>query len=362
MAPSVAANRSTSESFDAESSDVRTGPARTWCTARDPKSTLLTWSADSSILGQRSCTAHPGSRAPPPSDGAMRSPELETFLSRFPESMMDASDSLETVLAKMAAIHPSKYAKDTQVERVTIEGVEGAWVTTPASDASRTVFFVHGGAFVSTGLTEYIPYAESVANWCHARVLIFAYSLAPAQRFPVQLDETLAVFRGAGMDPARTAFMGDSCGGGIALSALCRLRDEGAPLPACYAGLTPWLDSRQEGDAATAPRGVDPFVNGPWIRERFRNYAGDANLDDPALSPIRAKLEALPPLYLGVGTIDTVCDDATRLASRAAAAGVQVSLDVHAGHIHGLHGLAGMCPESTRAMHNVGEFVRAYIP
>ncbi len=292
----------------------------------------------------------------------MTSPELETFLSRFPESMMDAKDSLETVVAKMNAIHPHKYAEDTEVERVTLAGVDCAWVSTPKSDPSRTVFFVHGGAFVSTGLREYIPYAESIANWCHARVLIFAYSLAPGQRYPIPLDEASSVFAASGMDPARSAFLGDSCGGGIALSALCRLRDAAEPLPACYAGLTPWLDARQEGDAATNPRGVDPFVNGPWIRARFLDYAGDADLDDPSLSPIHAKLEGLPPLYLGVGTIDSTSDDSTRLAARAAKAGVQVSLDVHGGHVHGLHGLAGMCPESTRAMYNVGDFVRAYIP
>lgn len=292
----------------------------------------------------------------------MRSPELETFLSGFPESMMDAADSLETVRAKMHAIHPSKVADDTEVERLTIADVDAAWVSTPQTDPTRTILFVHGGAFVSTGLREYAPYAESVANWCHARVLIFAYSLAPERPYPAPLDETLAVFRGSGMDPQRTAFLGDSCGGGIALSALCSLRDAGEALPACYAGLTPWFDARQEGDAATTPRGVDPFVNGPWIRARFRDYAGDADLDDPHLSPIHAQLDGLPPLYLGVGTIDSTSDDSTRLATRAAAAGIGVSLDVHAGHIHGLHGLAGMCPESTRAMHNVGEFVRAYIP
>ncbi len=292
----------------------------------------------------------------------MASPELDKFLANFSSCMMDADDPLETVRAKMMAIHPRSHAPDTVVDRVEIGGVACAWMSTPATDDSRQVFFVHGGAFVSTGIPEYMTYGQTVANFCHARVLVPEYALAPEARVPHQLDELLAVWDAAGLDPSRTVFMGDSCGGGMALALLCRLRDDGRELPACYAGLTPWFDARQQGDAAQQPRGVDPFVNAAWIRARFRDYAGAADLDSAAVSPLHADLSGLPPLYLGVGTIDTVCDDATRLASRAGAAGVQVLLDVNAGHIHGLHGLAGMCPESDRAMERVGEFVRTYIP
>lgn len=292
----------------------------------------------------------------------MRSPELERFLSNFSRCMMDENDPLETVRAKMARIHPRDHADDTVVDRVEIAGLECAWVSTPKTDSSRSVFFVHGGAFVSTGITEYMTYAQTAANFCNARVLVPAYSLAPEVRYPTQLDETLAVYDAAGLDADRTAFMGDSCGGGMALALLCRLRDAGRPLPACYAGLTPWFDARQRGDAAQVPRGVDPFVSGAFIRARFRDYADAAELDSPEVSPIGADLSGLPPLYLGVGTIDSASDDSTRLASRAAQAGVQVLLDVNADHVHGLHGLAGMCPESDRAMARVGQFVRTYIP
>ena len=296
----------------------------------------------------------------------MPSPELQKFLAHFPESMMDAADSLEIVRAKMGQIHPTDHAPETTVERLDIAGLACAWVTTPETDPSRTVFFVHGGAFVSTGITEYMRFAGTVATLCRARVLIPQYALAPEFVYPQQLDELDAVYRSAGLMPERTAFMGDSCGGGMAIALACRLRDVDGPLPACIAGLTPWLSARAEGASARDPRGVDPFVNAPWIRARYRDYVGPAAasslLDDPCVSPLRAELRDLPPIYLGVGTTDTLCDDATALAARLAHAERDVVLDVVAGHIHGLHGLVGMCPESDRAMCRVGEFVRTYIP
>lgn len=291
----------------------------------------------------------------------MRSDQLEAFLKNFPACMMDEADSLETVRAKMARIHPRDHADTTTVERLEIGGVACAWVSTAATDPSRTVFFVHGGAFVSTGLTEYMTYAQNVADFCQARVLVPAYSLSPEQQFPVQLDELQRAYEEAGLDPSRTAFMGDSCGGGMALALMCRLRDAGRPGPACYAGLTPWFDALQSGDAACNPRGVDPFVSAPWIRARFRDYAGSADLEQPGISPLHADLQGLPPLYLGVGTIDTTSDDSTRLAERAARAGGQVLLDVNAELTHGLHGLVGICPEGSSAMERVGAFVGSYI-
>ena len=148
----------------------------------------------------------------------MPSPQLEQFLANFPESMMDEHDSLETVRAKMARIHPRDHAPETTVERFEIAGVECAWISTPDSDPSRTVFFVHGGAFVSTGITEYMTYGQTVANFCKARVLVPAYSLAPEAVYPRQLDELLAVYEAIDLETARTAFMGDSCGGGMALA------------------------------------------------------------------------------------------------------------------------------------------------
>jgi acetyl esterase/lipase len=292
----------------------------------------------------------------------MHSPELTAFLKNFPQCMMDANDPMEVVRVKMAAIHPNDHADDTIVERVEIAGVPCAWVSGPETDPSRTVFFVHGGAFVSTGITEYMRYGEKVARYCRARVLVSEYSLSPEAQYPKQHDELLAVYDAVALDPARTVFMGDSCGGGMALALMCKLRDRGSELPACYAGLTPWLDSQQSGDAAQNPRGVDPFVSADWIRARFKDYMGSANAGDPYISPIDSELSNLPPLYLGVGTVDTTSDDSTRFAVRAAQAGLQVLLDINAGLTHGMHGLEGICPEGDRAMERVGAFVQSWIP
>jgi acetyl esterase/lipase len=297
----------------------------------------------------------------------MASPEYEALRKQLKPGLAIASDSWETVREKMLAVHPTDYPSDVTVERREFGGVQCAWVSTPeAEGSSRSMLFVHGGAFLSTGIIHYIPYAANLSRRFRARMLIFEYRLAPEHPYPAALDDTLAVYRAAraaGLAPDRVGFVGDSCGGGIAVAALCALRDAGDALPSCFVGLTPWFDAAQTGDSAVNPRGVDPYVEAHWIRARFETYAGsDSPLSDPLLSPIEANLTGLPPFYLGVGQIDTTCDDSTRMAANCGRDGVAVSLDITPEMIHGFHGLCGLFPEAGAGLERAGEFVRRHMP
>jgi monoterpene epsilon-lactone hydrolase len=228
------------------------------------------------------------------------------------------------------------------------------------------VMHVHGGAFVSTEIDHYLTYGEFMSRKIGCRVVCFQWTWADEAPYPRAMNDTVTAFRALvarGIDPRRIAFVGDSCGGALALSAMCSLRDAGDPLPACMVGLTPWFDAEQTGDAALHPRGRDPFVNADWIRARFRDYAGPkGDLRDPGISPFHAKLEGLPPMYLSVGGIDTTADDSTRLAERASREGVSVIVDLVAEMVHGYVGLGDAFPEATQAMERVALFLRHQIP
>jgi len=297
----------------------------------------------------------------------MASQEYEAFYATLEPGLAIHTDPPEVAREKMLAIHPTDCSDDTIVERLELGGVPAAWVASPEHrDEDRILFHVHGGAFLATGIDHFLKYAEDLSRLMHARVLLFEYRLAPEHPYPAALDDTLAVYRGLldqGASADRIAFCGDSCGGGIALATLCALRDAGDPLPACLVGLTPWLDAEQKGDSALHPRGLDPFVEAKWIRERFKTYAGErGDLQDPLLSPIHSKLSGLPPLYLSVGAIDTTADDSTRLAERAGREGTSIVVDVNAGMIHGFHGLCGAFPEADTAVARTGDFIRRLIP
>ena len=127
----------------------------------------------------------------------MASKEYAKVRELFKPGLAIASDPTMLVREKMTATHPTAKPKDIIERLETIAGVPCAWVTTPdAGDTDRVVLLVHGGAFVSTKLPHYIPYCAGLSRHIPARFLVHEYSLAPEARFPTQIDETCAVYRG----------------------------------------------------------------------------------------------------------------------------------------------------------------------
>jgi len=297
----------------------------------------------------------------------MASKQHDAVMAAIPGGDVDHDDPVDVVREKMHAIHPNAASPGTIVESALLDGIEAKWIFTPENaDSDRVVMHVHGGAFVSTVIDHYLTYGEFMSEKIGCKVVCFQWTWADEAPYPRAMDDTVTAFRALvaqGIDPSRVAFIGDSCGGGLALSAMCALRDSGGPLPACMVGLTPWLDAEQTGDAATSPRGRDPFVSPEWIRARFKDYAGpDGDLRDPGISPFHAKLTGLPPMYMAVGGVDTTADDSTRLAERASREGTSVIVDATAEMVHGYIGLGDAFPEATHAMERVALFVRQQIP
>lgn len=278
--------------------------------------------------------------------------------------LANPADPVILVREKMHAIHPTQYPDDVSVEYFEWNNVTVASVQTPEVDISDSaVMMVHGGAFVSTGIAHYIPYAAELSRFFRRPVFIFEYRLAPEHPFPAALDDSLSVYRELSdiFGPQKLAVIGDSCGGGIALSLLCRLRDTGSALPAAYAGLSPWFDLLMTGDAAQDKAATDPFVSAEWIRLRGLDYAGTESPEHPAISPLYAELADLPPLFLGTGSEDITRDDSQRLAEKALAAGTPVELDIAPHMIHGYHGLSAMAPECADGCRRIARFLNRHL-
>ncbi len=292
------------------------------------------------------------------------SPEFRAALAHFPKGLASPSDTVADVRRKFAPAHGHPPGDDVVCADATLGGVGGTWVSLkskPPAPSDPALLFFHGGALVSCTAREYTFYAAWFVRETGLRAFIVDYRLAPEHRFPAALDDCVGAYRGlvaSGVAPERIAFVGDSCGGGFVVAALVKLRDLGAPLPACGVALCGWLDAEVSGDSALHPVGEDPFVDPEWMRARWRDYLGPrGDARHPHASPIHADLRGLPPLLLQTGQMDTVRDDAVRLAARAGRDGVATTLEVWPGMIHGFQGLYGTCPEPAWAVKHVSQFI-----
>ena len=110
--------------------------------------------------------------------------------------------------------------------------------------SNRIMLYVHGGAYFFGSVDEHRYQLQRHARKLNARVFAPRYRLAPQFPFPCGLLDCLAAYMYllTFHDPSEIVFAGDSAGGGMILSLLCLLRDQGIDLPAGAILISPWVD------------------------------------------------------------------------------------------------------------------------
>lgn len=244
-----------------------------------------------------------------------------------------------------------------------LSGVPVTWVTPRAGAEPRLVVYVHGGGFTHGSSRTVRDLLSRLALVSNARVLSVDYRLAPEYPWPAGLEDVRAVWTAALAEhgPSRIVLAGDSAGGNLVLSLLLELRDRREALPAGAVLLSPWVDLACTAPSFQANAEVDVLDREVLLREAA-GYAGGGDPGQPALSPLRADLAGLPPLYLQAGGAEVFRDDVVALAERARAAGVRATLDVFDDQVHDFQAFGALSRISVEAIARVGEAVQVFAP
>ena len=292
------------------------------------------------------------------------SQQLETVIQMVKALVAKEAKNVAEMRANFAeAMSAFQAAPDVTATPVDAGGVPAEWIVPPGAAEGRVLLYLHGGGYVVCSVNTHRDLIARLARAAGARGLGIDYRLAPEHPFPAAVEDATTAYRwlvSRRTDPARIAIAGDSAGGGLTLATLIALRDAGEPLPAAAACLSPWVDLEGVGASMTAKAAVDPFVRKEMIQFMAQQYLGDRDPRTPLAAPLYADLQGLPPLLIQVGTAEVLLDDATRIAERARAAGVEVSLEVWDDMIHVWQLFAPMLPEGQQAIERIGAFIRAH--
>jgi monoterpene epsilon-lactone hydrolase len=295
----------------------------------------------------------------------LASPELAALVTALRSGAMDFTAAPVKVRADFSAMTRSApLPADVHVETIQLAGLHALATTTPGADPGRTLLYLHGGAYVIGSARDYLTLSAALGRAAAVRAVAIDYRLAPEHPYPAAVDDALAAYQAllvGGVAAESIVIAGDSAGGGLAVALLLAARAARLPMPAGALLLSPWVDMACDSDTMRTRAAQDPALDQAGLMAMAAHYLNGRAADSPLASPIHADLVGLPPLMIQVGSSEVLLDDALRLAKRAAAADVRVTLAVWPEMVHVWHFFAFMLPEGKAALAEAGGFLTAQL-
>lgn len=249
---------------------------------------------------------------------------------------------------------------------VPIDGlnISATWVYPEgAQETTRTILWLPGGGFFFPATNGHINMLFQLTKETGCRGMMVNYRLAPDHPFPAGLEDAIAAYRhllDIGVAPEDIVVGGDSAGGGMVLSLLLALRDEGLPMPCAGATISALADLSFSTPSRVVNKWRDPVLPTRRNLGAFDSYVGDTPKNDPLLSPAYGNFHGFPPMFAQVGSHEILLDDTLRVARKARSQGVDFELEIWEFLPHAWH-LNSWIPESGKALSRIADFYRAHL-
>ncbi len=252
--------------------------------------------------------------------------------------------------------------KNTVIEPVVADSVTAEWQSFPSAARGAVLLYFHGGGWILDSPYTHRSLTTAIGRTAGTRVLSVDYRLAPEHRHPAHLEDCVACYKcllSNKVAPGNIVVAGDSAGGNLTLATLLYLRDNRIPLPAGAVLISPSTDLTHSDETYFANGATDPILADSGVFWWKTAYAGDLDLTNPLISPLRGDMAGLPPLLFQVSTSEMLYGETRRCAEKAGNAGVDVTLETWDDMLHvfqqfGLHRLK----EADEALAGIGAFIQ----
>jgi len=212
-----------------------------------------------------------------------------------------------------------------------------------ASSAPRQALpllvFLHGGGWVVGSVATHDAFCRLFCEAAGLAMLSVDYRLAPEHPCPAGLEDALTALRWAlahagdhGCDAARVAIAGDSAGANLAAVTAQRAAALRLPLRGVML-LYPVTDHPSAGHRSYEENGIGFGLDAALMRWFWQQYAPSLSPTDPAVSPLRGVVAALPATLVATAEFDVLRDEGMAYAARLREAGTVVT-HLHARDMH----------------------------
>lgn len=244
-----------------------------------------------------------------------------------------------------------------------VAGVESIWALPESADSSKVILYTHGGGFAVGSAASHRKFAGHLAKQLGVTAVVIDYRRAPEHPFPAQIEDATAVYRELlerGFKSQNITTSGDSAGGNLAIATVLKLRDEGMALPSSVIVFSPWLDMEHIGLTLETNHATDALVSKAILQGMSGMFLGETgSRTNPLTNPLKANYQEFPRLYISVGSLETLLDNATDLEQISKAAGVDVTLSVVDGMQHVFPILAGRAREADAELSRIAKWFKS---
>lgn len=230
---------------------------------------------------------------------------------------------------------PDSVELSVSVEAMEFDGMQ--YYVLNGSDApEKLIFYFPGGSFIDQPRAVHWQFMDALCAGTGAMIVTPIYPKLPeadAQTAYAALTDFYTAFMD-GLDYGELLFMGDSAGGGMALSLAMQLRDAGLTGPEELILICPWVDVTMENPDIPAYEQKDPALDSVMLAHLGALWAGELAATDPIVSPLYGSFEGLGHITLITGTAELLYPDILLLDSRLTEAGAAHDLITATGMFH----------------------------
>lgn len=221
----------------------------------------------------------------------------------------------------------------------TVDGEEfGVWAVTPKGGTAPrpAILVLHGGGFVFKGAPYHYDLAKEYARRTGSVVVMVDYRTAHNNPYGTTLQDCVDAWRwmisesqNLGIDIARTAVVGDSAGGFLAIKTVLESDIRPSKLMLIY----PVVDCSMRTESM-AKFSDTPVWNSELNRKMWEYYLQGAT-EESLLDLAENELQKMPATYIETAEFDCLRDEGNTFATLLQRAGVATLLIETKGTMHG---------------------------
>jgi acetyl esterase/lipase len=224
-------------------------------------------------------------------------------------------------------------------------------------DPEKHIFYFHGGAYTLQPNMLHWRIINNILKRVDCKISFIDYPLTPEHTcrdaIYMALDAYLDLY---GSEDKEIILMGDSAGGGLALSLAQKIkRDNINPKPSKIVLLSPWLDVSMGSKIPKDLAAKDLILDEDTLKIIGKKYAGKLNTENYLCSPLYGNFADIGEIAIFTSTNDILSIDANKLKEKVLKGGGTIDYHEYEDMQHIWIGFP--IPEARDAMDKICSFI-----